>query len=532
MLRSCCVALALAALLSSPLGAQVSRTPALDTTYVPADMVAAVLAFPKRTFAAKELELYPLEMITAWGLQEVGFDPLEIEQALAVVGVPDPDPKFGIVLRFSKPINKDKVFARQLAGAKAATSGGKSYRKAANPQDPSLYIADDLTLVLADEATLIRMMAATAVDSPLIRLLKSADASGDGLAVLAVDMVRDRVMKEIAKETTELPPELKDLKRVPELVSTVEARVNIRPGLKNELVLKARDEKSAIELTKIADASLDYGRKQFLATIQASPGDPNDPVNLAMARYGKRLAEHYATALRPKREGDRLVLAADNPLGGAQVAVLSALVLPAVQAARAAAQRTQGMNSLKQVALAMLTYEAAQRRFPARAIVDKQGKPLLSWRVRILPYIEQQALYDKFKLDEPWDSPNNRELIKLMPSVYGQPNPEGKTNILVPVVKGTLFGEAEGVTIAKIKDGSSFTILAVEADDARAVVWTKPADLELNLDNPLLGLGALRPGGFNAAFADGHVDFLKSTINPAVLRALFTYDGGEEVQYP
>ena len=80
------------------------------------------------------------------------------------------------------------------------------------------------------------------------------------------------------------------------------------------------------------------------------------------------------------------------------------------------------MNNLKQIGLAFHNYHCANNAFPRAAITDKRGKPLLSWRVAILPYIGQQALYNKFNLDEPWDSPHNRELLKEMPSTYVCPS--------------------------------------------------------------------------------------------------------------
>src|SRR5206468_6219088 len=107
---------------------------------------------------------------------------------------------------------------------------------------------------------------------------------------------------------------------------------------------------------------------------------------------------------------------------GMETPVLIALLLPAVQAAREAARRAQCVNNLKQIGLAMHNYHSSKDSLPPSAIVDKDGKPLLSWRVAILPYIEQQPLYDKFKLDESWDSPNNRQLLKYMPAVYFCPS--------------------------------------------------------------------------------------------------------------
>ena len=100
------------------------------------------------------------------------------------------------------------------------------------------------------------------------------------------------------------------------------------------------------------------------------------------------------------------------------------LMFPAVGAAREAARRAQCTNNLKQIGLAMHNYVAAHNNaFPAPALPGKDGKPALSWRVALLPYLEQQSLYDRFHLDEPWDSPHNKALIKEMPAVFTCPEP-------------------------------------------------------------------------------------------------------------
>src|ERR1700731_3796855 len=104
------------------------------------------------------------------------------------------------------------------------------------------------------------------------------------------------------------------------------------------------------------------------------------------------------------------------------IGVLIALLLPAVQSAREAARRAQCTNNLKQIGLAFHNYHSANNAFPRAAITDKQGKPVLSWRVAILPYIEQQELYKKFKRDEPWDSPHNKALLKEVPTTYVCPS--------------------------------------------------------------------------------------------------------------
>jgi prepilin-type processing-associated H-X9-DG protein len=229
-----------------------------------------------------------------------------------------------------------------------------------------------------------------------------------------------------------------------------------------------------------------------------------------------------------------------NPLTLAPVAF--AMVLPAVQAARTAARRAQSVNNLKQIGLALHNFHSANDHFPPVAIRDKSGKPLLSWRVAILPFIEQSGLFNEFKLDEPWDSPHNKALLERMPVVYSVPVASAEPGMTFYQGfrgPGTIFDPSSknGVGIREITDGTSNTIAVVEAREA--VPWTKP-DAEVPFDGApptraesvqklLTLLGGHFPGGFNALFADGSVRFLKTSINVITLRALITRNGGEVI---
>ena len=180
-----------------------------------------------------------------------------------------------------------------------------------------------------------------------------------------------------------------------------------------------------------------------------------------------------------------------------------------------------------------MAYQEANGHFPPAYIADKKtGKPLLSWRVAILPYIDQDALYRQFHLDEPWDSENNKKWADVVIAVYRSPASAAKpgmTNYLTVRGKDTVFPGKEAITPAEITDGMSNTIMIVEANDAKAVPWAKPDDLEYDPKNPAAGLGGLFPGGFNAAFCDGSVRFMSSTIDAEILRQLFNRHDGQPV---
>ena len=173
-----------------------------------------------------------------------------------------------------------------------------------------------------------------------------------------------------------------------------------------------------------------------------------------------------------------------------------------------------------------------KRHYLPSAIRDKYGKPLLSWRVAILPFVEQQSLYQQFHLDEPWDSEHNRELIKQMPEWFRDPHDDPKStnaSYFMPTGKGMIGESEEGIGDRQIKDGTSHTILLVEAK--RDIPWTKPEDIEIDSDpgKPLPKFGGhLVPDGlFVAGFADGSVRTLSQSMDPQILHALFTIHGRE-----
>jgi hypothetical protein len=210
---------------------------------------------------------------------------------------------------------------------------------------------------------------------------------------------------------------------------------------------------------------------------------------------------------------------------------VAAYFLPAVESSREAARRARCRANLVQIAMGMQTYHRMNKAFPMAAIVDGRGKPLLSWRVAILPYIEQRELYDKFKRDEPWDSPHNQALLKEMPRIYlcpGRTKDEPfTTNYKVFVGAGALFEKGHDVTAASVTDGIRNTLMVVEATEA--VPWTRPDDLSFDPAVPpsLAGAGSPHRGGFHAALADRSVRFLKDTIDLNVFRALITRAMGE-----
>jgi hypothetical protein len=222
-------------------------------------------------------------------------------------------------------------------------------------------------------------------------------------------------------------------------------------------------------------------------------------------------------------------------IGLATAAPMAAFaVIPARMAAQGSAFRAQSLNNMKQIGLAMHNYHDAYKTFPPAFKADKDGKPLLSWRVLILPLLEQDILFRQFHLDEPWDSEHNKALLDKMPGVYRSPGSKagaGMTNYLTVRSEKTIFSGSKGARIADIRDGTSNTIMLVEASDEKAVPWTKPDDFEYDENEPIKGLVGLQENGFLALMADGSVRLIGNSINPSLLNALFTRNSGEPINW-
>ena len=211
---------------------------------------------------------------------------------------------------------------------------------------------------------------------------------------------------------------------------------------------------------------------------------------------------------------------------------LVASLVPAVSAARAGATRTQSMNNLRLLGLALHNYHNVHKRFPPAVLLGPDGKTAHSWRVAVLPYLGAQQLYDQYRLDEPGNSDRNRKVLAQMPPMFRHPKADkdsANACYFAVVGPGTAFGKTAGLQMSGIRDGTSNTIMLVEAQ--RKIPWTKPEDISFDPKRPLPKFGGFDASSFTAVFCDGAAFVLPTTMDSANLKRMLLRSDGEPIDY-
>lgn len=455
-----------------------------------------------------------------------------------------------VLLTFSAAFDPAEVIRANLPAAEKGQASGKTVYTDKRMGVAITFPDNRHILVGPDQALTNYLAKAPATDGPLAPALKLAAWGRPVVAALNI-----AALPIPPQSLEEFPPEVRPLLKAKLVLASLDLGADARFEL--EAVYANEDAARAAETA--ARATIDLGRKELVKFRHELEGrlakpNPNAKGPRPFVDFPEAAASVFAVGAlnridaflaNPKlitRRGAGLSASLTIPkelmaTAGAYSAVAVGLLLPAVQKVRMAAARAQSANNLQQIGIAIHSFYDAHNRFP-RDIRDKNGKPILSWRVELLPYLEQAPLYRQFKLDEPWDGPNNRNLSKVMLKVFMSPNapppvsPDGYglTSYKGVAGPGTIFDpKVDKLTFPGITDGLSNTVAVVETGDP--IPWAKPGDYVVDPSKPLAafptspGLGDV----LAVLMCDGSVRVVSKTVSEMTLRAAFTRAGGEPI---
>ena len=470
---------------------------------------------------------------------KTGFGPEDIQSVTVGIGGvsglvssgQQPSPQnlpFVGVIRTKNPIDAAKIQAA-IPNAQEVEDGSLKFIRI--PEDPpaAIWFADTTTAVIGTEAAVRQASANSSPPSGVDTALF------DGQSVMQALFSPKNADAIFRHPNFQVPPQTPPVVRtmvdaIRQHVTAVSIGFDLTKDIGFTVAARCRDAAGAQAMAAAYKATNDENKAQAAALAQSPQAQMMGP----MLEVSRKMAE--SMKIETVDTMVRSTMTATD--GGEQLMafvpmMMGQMMAQGVTQARSAARRVQSKNNLKQIALAMHNFHDVYRRFPNAAPQSPTGEKWLSWRVHLLPFLEEAALYERFNLEEPWDSPTNRPLADQMPNVFRSVKATsvepGKTLYQVAVGPGTAFEDAKGHGMREFTDGTSTTILVVEVAPERAVYWTQPEDFPFNPENPLDGLGGVEDGGFQTTFADGSVKFISTALEAETIKAMFTRNGGEPI---
>jgi prepilin-type processing-associated H-X9-DG protein len=447
--------------------------------------------------------------IAALGKLEFGLTPEDVKSVvlfLPTLKQPDDLQRLGAVVTFRKAVDNGKI----AKGAEKILPKGNTVK--------AVPVGERSVLVLVGLGDEFAKPQPADASGPLTTVLKDA-AEGKHAAVAGVTL--DNLPEEIRGDV--LPAAVRPFQPLFK-AQTISAALDVDKNLSLDVRVKATSAGHAVDCEKALGLLLGLIQDELTEGIKMFEKEEalKDLVTLMRAAGAAAKGAKFSTLGNETRLS--VSLPADLPFAAAYLA--------AKRKVQDAAALNVSANNLKQIALALHNYHDANGTFPPAAVCGKNAEPQLSWRVLILPYIEEDALYKEFKLDEPWDSEHNKPLLAKMPKVYSMPG-QGKlintdTYYRAFVGNGAGWEWVMGTKILSITDGTSNTIMVVTAADA--VPWTKPDELNFDPDKDMTKLlGLVVNGKAQVAMFDGSVRTWAKLPPKATLNALITRAGGEVI---
>jgi hypothetical protein len=518
--------------------------------YMTKDFEAALVVHPRKIFASDMiqnlLKLGPAKEMFDDMISEINDDfEIDVRQlerlsifVKALPSGPREAPHIAIIAETAQDMDFSDIIQDLVRGEEPQQQNGMQwYIPEDDSRSPVVCVVNTKTVVIGAPLDLVKkVVTKPAVKNPLNDQLVALDYSNQHFvavgnsSILPPQLVAE-MQRELARE--ELPPAFSPITDMIAQLKSASAVLNVSPDLYLSLGITTSSKENTTKMVTMVNDSLTLAKSALGIFALAPPKELPAEIRPLIKEALKFLA-----SIKPTQTGDRMDLAVG--LSASQLESLQKPFLKSVTSARTAARKMASSNNLKQIGLALHTFHNTYREFPVGESPNEQGpihyrngKPLLSWRVHLLPFIEQDPLYARFKLDEPWDSPHNIKLLDQIPITYVDPNqPDlgNKTTYLAPIGPGSIFGSNKRIGFRNVSDGTSNTIMVIQVGGDKAVPWTKPEDLKYDLKNPAGSLGDIGEKVI-ALFADGSVQTLPVNIKPATWLKLFKINDGEIIDF-
>ncbi len=517
-------------------------------TYAPDDAIGVFGIRPKALLSQPALKpLVQLILQNEQMAKPFGVPIDQFEQVVYSLGTGDNSPPqpmlIAAMIRISGKFDLETLKEELAPESTTGFYGGQLYLKNANGVGPAFWLADERTLIFSDsEAGLKKAIDARNLSVGREKRIpvwesaaKQSVAGYFNVAQLRKLMeggpegfVRDSLTpQEAFQKHMALSPFFGPLVNV----DTVVGGVDFGREIDLKLTAYSKDAETAMKVQETLNAMLVLGRNMIEQNQQMIGQLPQEEQKIVGSMMS--ISQEVLKTLKISRETTNVVAQAKLPENSVNLITLA--LFPAVTNAREAAQRAQSMNNLKQIGLAMHNYHDTHNQFPAPVMMGPDGKTPHSWRVAILPFIDQAELYNQYKFDEPWDSEHNKKLAEQIPPVYRHPmdkQDSKSASYFALVGANTLMGDNKrGTRMADIVDGTSNTLLIVEAK--RDIPWSKPEDIAYSEDRAKAPpeLGGWFKQGFLTVMGDGAARMISKAVAKNTLQNLIERNDGQPINH-
>lgn len=483
----------------------------------PAQLLAEPAFKPARALIAEEQKENP-------GFARAGLLPADLQSVMAIYLPLQPGKREQRLYQYAVVVQTGPVLKRELLQQRISQPNsvetsyrGKSFRTSSSPAGKSLLFLDDHTFILADQDSALKRVIDQQQNPQGQKWKKRLQAMASKSMAGGVDVSLLRSLSGAGQMDPLTQRVLAWPMLAPLWQNTEIATLGITVQKELSLELTFEQKNDSAQIKQSLEGLLLLGINT-IRQFQITRTKMKRPLRPEQEAYLKEL-EQFLTETQVTQNNTRVTFASSINQG--LLSQMVELTIPAFLQARAAARRARSQNNIKLIMLALHSYFLDHGHFPPAVVLGPDGKTPHSWRVELLPYLDQQALYDKYRLNEPWDSPHNLKIAETVVPVFHCPGSKKPANSSYFVIVGneTAFGKKEGVSLKEMTGGTNQAIAVVEAE--RDVPWTRPEDITYD-GKKVPKFGGYHPGGFLVGMSDGSVKFISDLLDDAALKTLLS----------